>query len=281
MANPNLQKIIKLTQDQYNTLSNGGTVGGYTGLNDNYLYLIQDPLEKLPLIEIPRNGDIMLSELPTGSFALSGMLNDTWICTITPILLISHASGLRLTAYNTTDYCTGICRVSDAENLSIKSILGGGESGFTVTPYSAPGATTIQAGVVEIMTDEEMDAQTGGTSPTSTVNPIVDLVYPIGSVYMSRSSSVNPNLLFAGTTWVSLGTAYIPNNTNQSITSTGAYLYFTKSGSATGTVVYSAANTLAVSGSSGSDLKLASGVQQSMQTTLNNYFIVYMYERTA
>lgn len=45
MANPNLQKIIKLTQSQYNTLANGGTVGDYTGLNDNYLYLIQEDYE--------------------------------------------------------------------------------------------------------------------------------------------------------------------------------------------------------------------------------------------
>lgn len=41
-SNPNLQKIIKLTQNQYDILSNGGTVGDYKGLNDNYLYLIQD-----------------------------------------------------------------------------------------------------------------------------------------------------------------------------------------------------------------------------------------------
>lgn len=45
MANPNLQKIIKLTQSQYNTLANGGTVGDFTGLNDNYLYLIQEDYE--------------------------------------------------------------------------------------------------------------------------------------------------------------------------------------------------------------------------------------------
>lgn len=42
MSNPELQKIIKLTQAQYNVLANGGTIGDYTGLNDNYLYLIQD-----------------------------------------------------------------------------------------------------------------------------------------------------------------------------------------------------------------------------------------------
>ena len=37
-----LQKIVKVTQQQYNTLKNGGTVGGYTGLNSNYIYLVQE-----------------------------------------------------------------------------------------------------------------------------------------------------------------------------------------------------------------------------------------------
>lgn len=49
MSNPNLQKIIKLTQTQYNTLANGGTVGDYTGLDDSYLYLIQDNTEYVPI----------------------------------------------------------------------------------------------------------------------------------------------------------------------------------------------------------------------------------------
>lgn len=48
-ANPKLQKIIKLTQSQYNTLSQGGTVGDYTGLDDRYLYLIQDDTDYQPL----------------------------------------------------------------------------------------------------------------------------------------------------------------------------------------------------------------------------------------
>ena len=38
----NLQKVVKLTQAQYNTLKSGGTVGSYTGLDDNYIYLIED-----------------------------------------------------------------------------------------------------------------------------------------------------------------------------------------------------------------------------------------------
>lgn len=38
----NLEKVIKVTQTQYNTLASGGTVGSYTGLNDNYVYLVED-----------------------------------------------------------------------------------------------------------------------------------------------------------------------------------------------------------------------------------------------
>ena len=38
----NLQKIVKVTQAQYNTLASGGTVGSYTGLSDDYIYLIED-----------------------------------------------------------------------------------------------------------------------------------------------------------------------------------------------------------------------------------------------
>jgi hypothetical protein len=37
-----LQKIVKLTQAQYDILASGGTVGDFTGLNDSYLYFIQD-----------------------------------------------------------------------------------------------------------------------------------------------------------------------------------------------------------------------------------------------
>lgn len=38
----NLEKVVKLTQTQYNTLKNGGTVQGETGLNDAWLYLVPD-----------------------------------------------------------------------------------------------------------------------------------------------------------------------------------------------------------------------------------------------
>ena len=37
----NLEKVIKVTQAQYETLEQGGTVGDYTGINPNYLYLTE------------------------------------------------------------------------------------------------------------------------------------------------------------------------------------------------------------------------------------------------
>lgn len=38
----NLSKVVKLTQEQYNTLASGGTVGDYTGLDPTFLYLVED-----------------------------------------------------------------------------------------------------------------------------------------------------------------------------------------------------------------------------------------------
>lgn len=37
-----LQKIVKVTQPQYDILKTGGTIGGYTGINNNYIYLVQE-----------------------------------------------------------------------------------------------------------------------------------------------------------------------------------------------------------------------------------------------
>ena len=33
----NLQKVVKVTKAQYNILASGGTVGGYTGLSNDYM----------------------------------------------------------------------------------------------------------------------------------------------------------------------------------------------------------------------------------------------------
>lgn len=46
---PNLKKIVKTTQAQYDTLEGGGTVGSHTGLNTNFLYLVEDDNEYVTL----------------------------------------------------------------------------------------------------------------------------------------------------------------------------------------------------------------------------------------
>lgn len=46
----NLQKVVKLTKAQYDTLASGGTVGSLTGLDDNFLYLVKD--DSAPIIDI-------------------------------------------------------------------------------------------------------------------------------------------------------------------------------------------------------------------------------------
>lgn len=45
----NLQKIVRLTQHQYDILKAGGSVGDYTGIDPSYLYLISDANNFLPL----------------------------------------------------------------------------------------------------------------------------------------------------------------------------------------------------------------------------------------
>lgn len=68
-----LQKIIKVTQEQYNTLQNGGTVGSYTGINANYIYLVEDSSEGDSFNEFTDYAETTYakkSQLPT--FTLSG-----------------------------------------------------------------------------------------------------------------------------------------------------------------------------------------------------------------
>lgn len=47
-----LQKIIKVTQEQYNILKDGGTVGDYIGIDPNFIYLVEDTGTDANLIKI-------------------------------------------------------------------------------------------------------------------------------------------------------------------------------------------------------------------------------------
>lgn len=63
---PNLQKVVKVTQAQYNTLKNGGTVGSYTGINPQYIYLVEeDSNSDYVLKGHVQNGVLILSSSTT------------------------------------------------------------------------------------------------------------------------------------------------------------------------------------------------------------------------
>jgi len=174
---------------------------------------------------------------------------------------------------------------SDTNYYPIRSYT----SGLQISTYSGssncelwvPDATTTQKGVVEIMTDEEMDAQTGGTSPTASVNPIVDLIYPVGSIYMSRSSSFNPNTAFAGTIWSSRKTIYLEESATRAIQADSWFKMSAPQGTLSSSdptiSFYSPTGNLHVPVSSGwGDMQYNGGLKNA---SLSYY--VYIWERTA
>lgn len=69
----NLQKIIKVTQQQYDTLASGGTVGDYTGLNANYIYLVVDESPDLPNITASDYNKYLHTNSSTGNLEWSSI----------------------------------------------------------------------------------------------------------------------------------------------------------------------------------------------------------------
>ena len=63
-------------------------------------------------------------------------------------------------------------------------------------------ASKLNGNTLDKMTQSEFDNATGGASPSQDVSPIVELIYPVGSIYMSVNST-SPASLFGGT-WVAL-----------------------------------------------------------------------------
>lgn len=88
----NLEKIITLTDSQYQTLLDNGTVGGYTGINPNYLYMV--PEETIALSDIDGTTDLQAIENLTGT---SGFLKktgaNTWSLDTNTYLTSVAASG--------------------------------------------------------------------------------------------------------------------------------------------------------------------------------------------
>lgn len=68
-----LEKIIKVTQAQYDTLASGGTVGEYTGLSPSYLYLILNDNEVTNIINGQGSGSVqMVQDGDSGTFDFTG-----------------------------------------------------------------------------------------------------------------------------------------------------------------------------------------------------------------
>ena len=63
----NLEKIIKVTQEQYDILASGGKVGDYVGLQDNYVYMIEDTNEYITTAGGTIDGPLTIAPKTAGS----------------------------------------------------------------------------------------------------------------------------------------------------------------------------------------------------------------------
>ena len=73
------------------------------------------------------------------------------------------------------------------------------------------GATSSSAGTKGLVPKPlagEQDLPLFGSSSWSLLN-IVNLIYPIGSIYISNTDSVDPNVIFNGSVWTKLDSGYV------------------------------------------------------------------------
>lgn len=123
----------------------------------------------------------------------------------------------------------------------------------------------------------------GAVVRTAIVN--LDLIYPVGSVYVSVVNT-NPHNLFGGT-WQSLNKdnpLYLLKEETKKLSNNNGYIYVRHeaSGGAGKNIVLSAANTLGVSGITNSDLKFKTDNKEfPMYLDLSSDIQVYMWKRTA
>ena len=95
----NLQKVIKVTQAQYDILAAGGTVGSYTGLNDNYVYLVVDENEY-----ITSNGGILNGSLDVATYNGGSIRQITQNNHITSAIYGDYYSGEIIYNSSSNDY---------------------------------------------------------------------------------------------------------------------------------------------------------------------------------
>ena len=202
MSNPNLQKIIKLTLAQYTTLSNGGTVGGYTGLNDNYLYLIQDDTQYQPL-----DPDLTAIAALSGLGYLKRTGNNTWA--LENATFVDLTSNQVITGQKTFKTTNNVL-AEEQLHTDIRLIQfhnpNQGASGSTAGNaflLSAPGVSlqidtkgridaSGSSSTGGFTTSLQLPENTSGTRKTlATTDQIPSVSYPVTDVKVNNSSILN------------------------------------------------------------------------------------------
>lgn len=86
-----LQKIVKVTQQQYDKLKNGGTVGDYTGLNSNYIYLVQEDYDDITYANL--NGTASIGTIGLNKVYPIGLDDDNKLAVYVPWSNTLNTSG--------------------------------------------------------------------------------------------------------------------------------------------------------------------------------------------
>ena len=86
-----LQKIVKVTQQQYDTLENKGTVGDYTGLNSNYIYLVQEDYDDITYANL--NGTAPIGTIGLNKVYPIGLDSDNKLAVYVPWSNTLNTSG--------------------------------------------------------------------------------------------------------------------------------------------------------------------------------------------
>ena len=199
-----LSKVVKLTQEQYNTLVSGGTVGDYTGLDPTFLYLVEDMGD---IIDVS-NGvtaeirDYLIAHPATllkyGEYIYVAQYTDGTLGSDAP------------TYYNCFEGDDGSFHylVIDWENLTIESET----TRFLKTTETAYDSTRLGGHTVDYFIDTSSTAQT--KSGNLTLNGVTDVS---GGTLKLRT--INAPTASGGTT-------YGPGTSGQVLKSNGTTVYW-------------------------------------------------------